>query len=101
MTAPDPGAAIERTRLAWRRTILSAGAVALLCVRPAFAQRPGTLAVLLTAAAMGGWAALTALAYRRAGGLRIRPPHSSRRTIVATAGIAVGFAILGGLVVVV
>jgi uncharacterized membrane protein YidH (DUF202 family) len=96
---PDHGASAERTRLAWRRTGLSAGAVALLAVRPAFAPHPSAVNVLVTAAAMAGWAALTALAYRRARGLAARPPRPGRRTIAAYALITVGFAVLGGLVV--
>ena len=96
---PDHGASAERTRLAWRRTMLSAGAVALLCVRPALAPRPGATTVLVTAAAMAGWAVLTGLAYRRARGLAARPPWPGRRTIVACSSITLGFALLGGLVV--
>jgi uncharacterized membrane protein YidH (DUF202 family) len=96
---PDHGAAAERTRLAWRRTGLAAGAVALLAVRPAFAPHPGTATVLVTAAAMAGWATLVALAYRRTRGLDARPPRPGRRTIAAYALITAGFAVLGGLVV--
>jgi uncharacterized membrane protein YidH (DUF202 family) len=97
--APDHGASAERTRLAWRRTGLAAGAVALIAVRPAFAPHPGTGTVLVTAAAMAGWAALIALAYRRARGLEAHPPVPGRRTVTAYGLITVGFAVLGGLVV--
>jgi hypothetical protein len=95
----DPGASAERTRLAWRRTGLSAGAVALIAARPAFAPNPGTVTVLVTAAAMAGWVALTALAYRRARGLEAHPPQAGRRTVTVYGLITVGFAVLGGLVV--
>ncbi|MEV4638686.1 DUF202 domain-containing protein [Actinoplanes sp. NPDC049548] len=95
----DPGASAERTRLAWRRTGLSATAVALLAARPAFV--PGArLAVILGAGlAMAGWAALIGLAYRRAHGLLAWPPHPGRRTVTAYAVITAGFAVLGTVLV--
>ncbi len=97
--SPDPGAAAERTRLAWRRTGLSASAVGLLAVRPAFAPDAGVGRLLLAAAAMAGWAALIGLAYRRARGLAAPRPQPGRRTITVYAAITVGFAVIGGLVV--
>jgi uncharacterized membrane protein YidH (DUF202 family) len=96
---PDHGAAAQRTRLAWRRTGLSAAAVGLLMVRPAFAPHAGIGILLAAAAAMVGWVALIALGYRRTRGLETRPPLPGRRTIAAYAGIVVGFAVLGCLVV--
>jgi len=95
----DHGASAERTRLAWRRTGLSATAVGLLAARPAFDPDAGTGAWLIAATAMAGWAALIALAYRRAHRLGLRPPRPARRTILVYALITVVFAILGGLVV--
>jgi hypothetical protein len=97
--APDHGASAERTRLAWRRTGLSAGVVALIVARPAFAPHPGAATVLVTAAAMAGWAALITLAYRRARGLEAHPPVAGHRTVIAYGLMTVGFAFLGGLVV--
>jgi uncharacterized membrane protein YidH (DUF202 family) len=95
----DHGASTERTRLAWRRTGLSASAVGLLAVRPAFRPGAGVAAWLIAAAAMAAWALLIALAYRRARGLAARPPRAGRRTVPAYALIAAAFAVLGGLVV--
>jgi uncharacterized protein DUF202 len=95
----DHGASAERTRLAWRRTALSATAVGLLAARPAFHPAAGWLAWLIAALAMAGWAALVALAYRRAGGLADGPPRRGRRTITAYALITIALAVLGGLVV--
>jgi hypothetical protein len=95
----DHGASAERTRLAWRRTGLSAAAVALLAARPAFSPEAGTGRWLVAACAMAGWAALIALAYRRARGLRDSPPQPGRRTILTYALITIGLAVLGGLVV--
>jgi uncharacterized membrane protein YidH (DUF202 family) len=95
----DHGASPERTRLAWRRTALSGAVVGLLLARPAFAPRAGAGAVLLAAAAMIGWTILTTLAYWRTRGLAAAPSRPGRGSIPASAWIAVGFAILGGLVV--
>ncbi|MCU7724673.1 DUF202 domain-containing protein [Actinoplanes sp. KI2] len=96
---PDSGAAAERTRLAWRRTGLSATAVALLAVRPAFRPQAGVLAWLVAALAMAGWVTMIALAYRRSYGLRRRPPRPGRRLIPVYALLAAAMAVLGGLVV--
>ena len=97
--SPDHGASAERTQLAWRRTGLSATAVALLAARPAFAPSAGIEIQLAAAVAMAGWAALIGLAYRRSTGLGARPPRPGRRTIAAYAVITAGFAVLGGFVV--
>jgi hypothetical protein len=97
--SPDPGASAERTRLAWRRTGLSAAAAGLLAVRPAFAPDAGPAHLVLAAAAMAGWAVLVALAYRRARGLAARPPQPGRRAVTACAAVTVGLAVIGGLVV--
>lgn len=96
---PDPGASAERTRLAWRRTGLSATAVALLAARPAFAPGAGPGTQLAAAAALAGWAVLVALGYRRARGLDADPPRPGQRTITAYAAITVTFAILGTVLV--
>jgi hypothetical protein len=95
----DHGASIERTRFAWRRTGLSASAVGLLAVRPAFRPGAGAAAWLLAATAMAAWALLIALAYRRVRSLATTPPRPGRRVVAAYALIAAAFAVLGGLVV--
>lgn len=95
----DHGASAERTRLAWRRTGLSAAAVGLLAARPAFSPDAGAVRWLTAAGAMAGWTALVALAYRRTRGLRARPPLPGRRAVLAYALITVGLAALGGVVV--
>lgn len=98
MTA-DPGASAARTRLAWRRTGLSATAVGLLAARPAFRPGAGVLVWLVAASAMVAWATLVAIAYRRSRSLRTQPPRPARRAIPTYALIAVALAALGGLVV--
>ncbi|XVV11675.1 DUF202 domain-containing protein [Actinoplanes sp. CA-131856] len=98
MTA-DHGAAAERTRLAWRRTALSAAAVALLSLRPAITH-PGHAGRWVAAALIFvGWAVMVAIAYRRARGLTAYPPKPARRTVPAFALLAMTFALLGGLVI--
>ena len=96
---PDPGASAERTRLAWRRTGLSATAVALLAARPSFTPDAGPGTHLAAAAALAGWAVLVGLGYRRARGLDADPPRPGQRTITAYAAITVTFAILGTVLV--
>jgi uncharacterized membrane protein YidH (DUF202 family) len=95
----DHGASAERTRLAWRRTGLSASAVGLLALRPAFRPDAGVEAYLIAAAAMAGWAVLIALAYRRARGLAARLPARSRHAVPLYALTAAAFAALGVVIV--
>jgi uncharacterized membrane protein YidH (DUF202 family) len=96
---PDHGASAERTRLAWRRTALSATAVGLLAVRPAFHPDAGPAQWITAALAGLGWSVLIALAYRRARALKQRPPHPGRRAIAAYALTTVLLAALAGLIV--
>jgi uncharacterized membrane protein YidH (DUF202 family) len=96
---PDHGASAERTRLAWRRTVLSATVVALLMVRPAL-YSSGATDWLMAGLAMACWAGVVGISYRRQRGLGTHPPHRGRRTIPAYALIIVTLAILGGLVVI-
>ncbi len=96
---PDHGASAERTRLAWRRTALSVTVVGLLAVRPAFHPDAGPAHWITAALAALGWAAMVAIAYRRARALGKRPPHPGRRTITAYAMTTVALAVVAGLVV--
>jgi hypothetical protein len=95
----EAGLSAQRTRLAWRRTAMSAGAVALLAARPAVGAHAGPVQVLAAAAALAGWVVLVAVAYRRARGLTAWPPHPGRRTLPAYALVTVGFALIGTLLV--
>jgi uncharacterized membrane protein YidH (DUF202 family) len=96
---PDHGASAERTRLAWRRTGLSATAVGLLAVRPAFRPGAGPVTWLLAAISMAAWVLLVALAYRRARGLATLPPKPGRRLVPVYALTAAAFAVLGTAVI--
>ncbi|MET8150751.1 DUF202 domain-containing protein [Actinoplanes sp. NPDC049668] len=96
---PDPGASAQRTRLAWRRTGLSATAVALLATRPAFVPGAGAWTFLAAGTAMALWAGLVGLAYRRARGLNALPPRPGRRTVTSYAALTVSLAVLGAALV--
>lgn len=93
----DPAAAAERTRLAWRRTELAAGVVALLAARPALRPGAGPVPWLVAAAALAGWAALAGLGYRRARHLRAARPRPGHRTVPACALLAAALAVLAGV----
>lgn len=95
----DPGASPERTRLAWRRTGLSAAVVTLLAARPAFAPGAGPAEWLAAATSMIGWTALVAVALHRARGLRAQVPAPVPRSIRTYALLTTTLAILGGWVV--
>ncbi|MBU2662026.1 DUF202 domain-containing protein [Actinoplanes bogorensis] len=96
---PDHGASAERTRLAWRRTALSATVAGLLAARPAFHPDAGPAQWITAAVAALCWSLLIRIAYRRARALKQRPPHPGRRSITAYALITVALAGLAGLVV--
>lgn len=92
----DPGLQPERTRLAWRRTLLAFTAVAVLLVRLALT---GDLAgALLAGVAVVGWLGTLALTWRRATGAG--PRRAQRWSFPLTALAAAGFAALGVLMVV-
>ncbi len=91
----EAGLSAQRTRMAWRRTAMSAAAVALLAARPAAMAGAAAVQLLAAAAALGGWVALVAVAYRRSRGLTARPPVPGRTTLPAYAGVTVGFGVIG------
>jgi hypothetical protein len=95
----DAGLSAQRTRLAWRRTGMSAAAVALLAARPAVGAHSGPGRVLAAAAVLGCWALMVAVALRRGRGLAVRPPLPGRRTVPAYALLTFALAAIGLLLV--
>nr|WP_202461709.1 DUF202 domain-containing protein [Streptomyces sp. SID8374] len=90
----DPGLQPERTRLAWRRTTLSATVVALLAGRQALhsgATPAGLVALALTVAA---WLGFLAVAHRRVQRMAVaRPEPLAPRRALTAALCTVAFAV--------
>jgi O-antigen/teichoic acid export membrane protein len=93
----DPALQPERTRLAWRRTGLATAIVVVLQIRLAFLLGPAGAGA--AAAALAGWAACVAIAYRRGSQLRRPRPPAAGRTPAALAMIITGYAVLGVVLV--
>ncbi|MFD8326686.1 DUF202 domain-containing protein [Streptomyces lydicus] len=97
----DPGLQPERTRLAWRRTTLSATLVAALAGRQLLRSgRPGPAEVALAVLTGVLWLAFLALSHHRmramAGG---RPARLPARTALLLAGCTLALALCGALIV--
>ena len=65
MPPPDTGGSAERTRLAWRRTSLSATVAAILLLRLALNHPHPGLAIAVSALAALSWVTLLVLSQRR------------------------------------
>ncbi|SBT52903.1 DUF202 domain-containing protein [Micromonospora auratinigra] len=89
----DPGLQPERTRLAWRRTLLALTGVTVLELRLAFTGDRGD--ALLAGVAVAGWLTVLGLDWRRATGTGTRRGH--RWSFPLTALAAAGLALLGVL----
>jgi hypothetical protein len=87
----EPGVPFERTRLAWRRTLLAAATVAVLAAR--LAVEAGVAALVAVAAA--GWPALYWVVRRR---IRFRPAGAGLALPIFALATA-GYAVLGTLMV--
>ncbi|MEU8422074.1 DUF202 domain-containing protein [Micromonospora sp. NPDC048835] len=91
----DPGLQPERTRLAWRRTLLAATVVTALAVRLASTGDPA--GALLAGVTVVLWGALLALCWPRATGTG--PARTGGRTLPLVAFGTVALALLGVLLV--
>lgn len=98
---PDPGRQPERTRLAWRRTVLGFTVVALLAGRLAVLAPEAPLAPLALATVLLGWLGLLVLSWRRIVATSTVAPAPVRRAVPLTAWGTVGFAAVGIALVVV
>ncbi len=88
--APDSGKALERTRLAWRRTTLAVTATAILLARLGLLDRAGF--VIAIGALL--WALLLTFIQRRIHVLT-DPPRLRFRLLALTTAGCLGFAVLG------
>lgn len=98
-SAADPGAQPERTRLAWRRTVLAATACALLLFRLAFERGLDPAGAAGLALGMLCWLALLALAHRRIKQMARPRPGGVARPLAAVAASCIAIALLGVLLI--
>ncbi|MFJ8674612.1 DUF202 domain-containing protein [Streptomyces sp. NPDC093589] len=96
----DPGLQPERTRLAWRRTTLSATAVAVLAGRQLVqSAAPGAVEVLLVALTVLVWVAFVGIAHHRMRAMAEgRPAGLPPRTALLLVGCTVALAVCGGAI---
>lgn len=98
----DPGLQPERTRLAWRRTTLSATVAAVLAVKTALAGGVSVAGVVACALCCGCWLGFLWIAHRRIGGLaavsepRALVPSYAAVAVICTVAMAVCGAVLAG-----
>lgn len=103
MTAParDPGLQPERTRLAWRRTTLSATVAALLAAKTALHGSTSAGGVLACAACCVLWLGFLLVANRRIRALEAdRPPALAPRQAAAAVLCTVAVALCAAALVV-
>jgi hypothetical protein len=98
VTGPDVGLAAERTRLSWRRTTLSAAAVALLAAAHILGGHPTPTAVAAIAVMAIVWLVILAVAQRRISALGRRVTAGATPATVAL--LVTGYAALGLLVII-
>ncbi|MER5729983.1 DUF202 domain-containing protein [Streptomyces sp. NPDC002138] len=90
----DPGLQPERTRMAWRRTTLSASVTAVLGVRQALRGPGSPVEVVATVLIALIWLVFLGVAHRRMTALAAgRPPGLAPRAAVAATLCTVGLAV--------
>ncbi len=89
----------ERTRLAWRRTVLAATVVALLGARLAIAPPSPAFAALFVSFTAAAWLALVAVAQRRIGQLTSGPDQAASRSIPLIVQLILVYEVLGAFLV--
>ncbi|GAA1627608.1 DUF202 domain-containing protein [Catellatospora bangladeshensis] len=97
--AADPGAQPERTRLAWRRTVLAATACALLLFRLAFERGLDPAGAVGLALGLLCWLAMLTLAHRRIKEMARPRPAGVARLLAAVAVSCIAVALLGVLLI--
>lgn len=97
----DPGLQPERTRLAWRRTTLSAAVAAVLAVRTALRGGPTAAGVLACAVTCALWLGFLRVAHHRVRALAAspRPPALAPRQATAAVLYAVALAVCAAVLV--
>ncbi|MFE1775682.1 DUF202 domain-containing protein [Streptomyces sp. NPDC059008] len=98
----DPGLQPERTRLAWRRTTLSATAMAVLAGRQLLQSRaPGPVEAMLAVLTGLLWLAFVALAHHRMRAMATdRPPGLPTRTALLLVACTLAVALCGAAILV-
>jgi Domain of unknown function (DUF202) len=89
----------ERTRLAWRRTVLAATVVALLGGRLAIARTSPAFAALFVSFTAAAWLAFVALAQRRIGQLTNGPDQPADRSVPLVVQLILVYEVLGAFLV--
>ncbi|MFF5859277.1 DUF202 domain-containing protein [Streptomyces sp. NPDC012751] len=97
----DPGLQPERTRLAWRRTTLSATVAAVLAVRTALHGGPTAAGVVTCAVCCALWLGFLRVAHHRIRTLAAtpRPPTLAPRQATAAVLCAVALAVCAAVLV--
>ena len=89
----------ERTRLAWRRTVLAATIVAILGARLAIARTSPAFAAAFVSFTAAVWLAFVALAQRRIGQLTSGHDRAPNRSVPLVVQLILVYEVLGAFLV--